>query len=125
MDREYWRRADGGLSRVDRVLVDVGFKPDAVLDACRASRHAALIMPARGRFFGAAHVPLSDFPRRAGERLGDGWLIPPVQRGRSQRVLSHDTNLWKSRIHAALSGNLGRCTGYQKILDAVRKAATR
>jgi carbon-monoxide dehydrogenase small subunit len=28
-------------------------------------------------------------------------------------------------IREALSGNLCRCTGYQKILDAVRMAATR
>jgi len=40
-------------------------------------------------------------------------------------LLSHDPSPSDSIIREALSGNLCRCTGYQKILDAVHLAADR
>jgi aerobic carbon-monoxide dehydrogenase small subunit len=40
-------------------------------------------------------------------------------------LLEHDPNPDDSTIREALSGNICRCTGYQKILDAVRLAAGR
>ena len=40
-------------------------------------------------------------------------------------LLRRDPNPSDARIHEALAGNLCRCTGYQKILDAVHLAATR
>jgi len=39
------------------------------------------------------------------------------------RLLEHTPNPTDDEIREALSGNLCRCTGYQKILDAVRAAA--
>jgi aerobic carbon-monoxide dehydrogenase small subunit len=40
-------------------------------------------------------------------------------------LLAKDANPGPTAIREALSGNLCRCTGYQKILDAVNLAATR
>ncbi len=40
-------------------------------------------------------------------------------------LLEHDPDPDEPVIREALSGNLCRCTGYQKILDAVRLAAAR
>ena len=40
-------------------------------------------------------------------------------------LLARNTYPTDDEIREALSGNLCRCTGYQKILDAVRLAATR
>jgi carbon-monoxide dehydrogenase small subunit len=40
-------------------------------------------------------------------------------------LLRRDPNPSDARIREALAGNLCRCTGYQKILDAVHLAATR
>lgn len=40
-------------------------------------------------------------------------------------LLSRDTDPDDAEIREALSGNLCRCTGYEKILDAVRLAARR
>ncbi len=40
-------------------------------------------------------------------------------------LLSRDPDPDEPRIREALSGNLCRCTGYQKILDAVRLAASK
>jgi carbon-monoxide dehydrogenase small subunit len=40
-------------------------------------------------------------------------------------LLEHDPNPDDPAIRAALAGNLCRCTGYQKIVDSVKAAATR
>src|SRR5947209_1021462 len=40
-------------------------------------------------------------------------------------LLQHDPHPSEAVVREALSGNLCRCTGYQKILDAVRLAAER
>ena len=40
-------------------------------------------------------------------------------------LLDHDPSPEELTVREALSGNLCRCTGYQKILDAVRLAAER
>jgi carbon-monoxide dehydrogenase small subunit len=40
-------------------------------------------------------------------------------------LLAHDPSPGELTVREALSGNLCRCTGYQKILDAVRLAAER
>jgi carbon-monoxide dehydrogenase small subunit len=40
-------------------------------------------------------------------------------------LLSRDPDPDDERIREALAGNLCRCTGYEKIIDAVRLAAER
>jgi carbon-monoxide dehydrogenase small subunit len=40
-------------------------------------------------------------------------------------LLEHDPSPDELKVREALSGNLCRCTGYQKILDAVQLAAER
>jgi carbon-monoxide dehydrogenase small subunit len=40
-------------------------------------------------------------------------------------LLQRDPNPSQATVREALSGNLCRCTGYQKILDAVNLAASR
>ena len=42
----------------------------------------------------------------------------------TQRLLSENTRPSDAEIRTALAGNLCRCTGYVKIFDAVRAAAT-
>jgi carbon-monoxide dehydrogenase small subunit len=40
-------------------------------------------------------------------------------------LLTHDPNPNEVQVREALSGNICRCTGYAKILDAVTLAASR
>jgi carbon-monoxide dehydrogenase small subunit len=42
----------------------------------------------------------------------------------THELLQRDPNPSDEVIREALAGNLCRCTGYEKILDAVRQAAT-
>jgi aerobic carbon-monoxide dehydrogenase small subunit len=77
------------------------------------------------------------------ESLGDGDDLHPVQEAFAEAgavqcgfctpglivavvdLLQHDPEPTEATVREALSGNLCRCTGYQKILDAVRLAAER
>ncbi|MEV4601016.1 (2Fe-2S)-binding protein [Amycolatopsis sp. NPDC049253] len=80
---------------------------------------------------------------RAVEGLADGENLDPIQESFVERgavqcgfctpgllVTAHDLiarteNPSDAEIREALAGNLCRCTGYEKILDAVRLAAAR
>jgi carbon-monoxide dehydrogenase small subunit len=78
-----------------------------------------------------------------GSRTGEGVRLSPVQQAfvdagavqcgfctpgllvAADEMLEHTPNPTDADIREALSGNLCRCTGYEKIMDAVRLAATR
>lgn len=51
-----------------------------------------------------------------------GYCIPGMEMA-SLALLRQDEPLTRERIKEGLSGNLCRCTGYVKIVDAVEKAA--
>ena len=93
-----WPRQDGGEMRIERMLVDSGYRPDQVRDACRNSPHTAVLLPYRGFGITAAKKPMSEYTRRPGDRLGWHWYIPPPLKG--VRVFQVDTNFWKSFLQA-------------------------
>ena len=79
----------------------------------------------------------------AGSRTGEGGELAPIQRAfidagavqcgfctpgllvAADEMLERNPNPTDADIREALSGNLCRCTGYEKIMDAVRLAAAR
>ena len=93
-----WLRQDGGEMRLERVLIDAGFRPDQVCDVCRNSPHAAVLMPSRGLGITAARKPMAEYARRPGDRLGWHWYITPPQKG--LRFIHLDTNHWKTFLQA-------------------------
>lgn len=82
-------------------------------------------------------------PEGPGSRSGEGGELAPVQQAfidagavqcgfctpgllvAADEMLERDPNPTDADIREALSGNLCRCTGYEKIMDAVRLAAAR
>jgi len=93
-----WLRQDGGEMRLERVLIDAGFRPDQVCDVCRNSPHAAVLVPSRGLGITAARKPMAEYVRRPGDRLGWHWYITPPQKG--LRFAHLDTNHWKTFLQA-------------------------
>ncbi|MFD9396363.1 (2Fe-2S)-binding protein [Streptomyces sp. NPDC060000] len=82
-------------------------------------------------------------PEGAESRTGEGTGLAPIQQAfidagavqcgfctpgllvAADEMLEHNPNPTDADIREALSGNLCRCTGYEKIMDAVRLAAAR
>jgi phage terminase large subunit GpA-like protein len=99
-----WHREDGANMRISRILIDAGWgqSTDTVYKFCRQSAHAALLLPSHGRYVGASSVPWELFKRRAGETLGNHWMVPPMKGKRAIRHIIMDTNHWKTFVHARL-----------------------
>jgi len=78
-----WRRADRARLRIERCLVDAGYMPTVVYDACR--RVGGAMMPSKGVGIGAAHKPMAEYRRKKGEVFGHHWHIPNVRPARELR----------------------------------------
>lgn len=102
-----WVRTDGVSMKLDRLMVDSGDNTATVYSFTQQTPHAAIIQPSKGRGVSAANVPFSDFIRKPGERLGDGWLIKPVASNRAIRLTEYDTNHWKTFVQLRLATNIG------------------
>ena len=104
-----WRRDDGAAMKIERCLIDAnwGTSTDVVYQFCRQSPHAAILLPSHGRFVGASSLPMSEYQRRPGDRIGLNWRIPSVMGKRAVRHVSFDTNFWKSFVHARLVVAIG------------------
>ncbi|MFI9628315.1 (2Fe-2S)-binding protein [Streptomyces sp. NPDC052042] len=92
---------------------------------------------------GTAGEPARRRPEPAGQEPREGGGLAPIQRAfidagavqcgfctpgllvAADELLERNPRPCDADIREALSGNLCRCTGYEKILDAVRLAATR
>lgn len=107
LSREF-RREDGAMLRIERVLIDAnwGASTDIVYQFCRQRGHG-IVMPAHGRYIGAASKPMTEYKKHAGEKLGFNWMIPNVSGKRAIRHVIFDTNFWKSFIHARLTVSMG------------------
>ena len=104
LNRE-WKRGDG-LMKIDRLLVDMGYKPGIVADIKRKVGGTAL-MASKGLGIRAARKPLSSYSRHPGEVHGHFWYVPNVRKtGEFPHVLI-DVNYWKSFVHAGLATAAG------------------
>ncbi len=100
-----WKRG-GGLMKIDRLLVDMGYKPGIVADAKRKAGGTAMML-AKGLGIRASRKPLSTYTRHPGEVYGHFWYIPNVRKtGEFPHVLV-DVNYWKTFVHAGLATAAG------------------
>lgn len=104
-----WRREDGTGLRIERLLIDAnwGASTDTIYNWCRTSPHAAIVMPAHGRYVGASSTPWADYKKRPGERLGTHWLISTATGKRATRHVAIDTNHWKTFVAERLQTAAG------------------
>jgi hypothetical protein len=96
-----WSRA-GGLMRLDRLLVDSGYKPGIVADVKRRCGGSAMML-SKGMGIRATRRPFAAYTKRPGETIGDHWYVPNVRRTAQFQHVLIDTNFWKSFIHDGLA----------------------
>ncbi|WP_159774391.1 (2Fe-2S)-binding protein [Streptomyces sp. HM190] len=115
--------------------------------AKQRAEHGGCASGACGTADAAAGTPLDEARRRAARgtdsHTGEGTELSPIQQAfidagavqcgfctpgllvAADEMLERHPNPTDADIREALSGNLCRCTGYEKIMDAVRLAAAR
>jgi len=102
-----WVSENGAVMRINQLFVDQGWQPDTVHLFCRQSEHGALVMPSRGQPIGASQVPVSEYRRGTGERIGHHWWVPATKGRRVLRHLEVDVNYWKSFVYDRLATPMG------------------
>lgn len=105
LERSFQRESDVGLDAsaksIDRVLVDVGWKPEVVENAIRRTDPRRVI-PSRGAFVGAKSKPFATWARKTGRVFG--WHIIEERTAKaSLRSFLFDANYWKTRVHESLA----------------------
>ncbi len=102
-----YKRDDGVVMHVRRILIDSGYKPSVIHNACRMCKSPALVMPCIGKGIRAKDTPISQYKKRApGDRLGPHWWVHRFNQRDLQSVMV-DTNHFKSQAVGALSTYLG------------------
>jgi hypothetical protein len=104
-----WSRDDGASLKLERCLIDAnwGSSTDTIYQFCRQSAHSGVIMPSHGKYVGASSLPMREYHKHPGDRVGFNWRLPNVQGKRAVRYVVFDTNFWKSFVHARLSVAMG------------------
>jgi hypothetical protein len=109
-DKEYIRQ-DGAAMRLNRLFIDAneGQASGTVYDFCRQSKHASILMPARGTGVTASMKPFSDYRRSAGDIISPhNWRIPSViGKSNTCRYILSDVNFWKSFARARIKTAMG------------------
>jgi hypothetical protein len=101
-----WKRTGGGLMKIDRLLVDSGFKPGLVA-AVKHKVGGAAMMLSKGVGIRAGRKPMSSYPRRPGEQHGHFWYVPNVKKTAEFPYVQVDVNYWKMFVHAGLATAAG------------------
>ena len=106
----------GGLMKVDRLLVDMGYKPGIVADV-KHKAGSSTMMLAKGAGIRAGRKPMSAYQRRPGEVNGHFWYVPNVKRTSEFPHVQVDVNYWKTFVHSGLAtaaGDRGAITLFGK-----------
>jgi len=94
-------RRGGGLMRIDRLLVDMGYKP-GIVAAVKHKAGGSAMMLCKGIGIRAGSKPMSSYSRRPGETMGHHWYIPSVRQTAEFPHVASDVNYWKTTVHNAL-----------------------
>lgn len=105
MGREYMR--DGGQPmRIERGLIDSGWKPAPVYQFCAASDHAGILYPSKGFARSTTQAGVARWKPRPGERSGHHWRLTVSEQKRG-RAVQFDPDAWKTFLHGALVVPIG------------------
>jgi hypothetical protein len=99
-------RRGAGLMRIDRLLVDMGYKPGIVASVKHKAGGSAMMLY-KGLGIKAGSKPMSSYARRPGETIGHHWYTPNVNRTAEFPHVASDVNYWKTFTHSALATSAG------------------
>jgi len=100
-----WKRSEGTALRIDRRLIDSGYLPGVVANACH--KLGAVVMPSKGVGIKAGNRPMATYRRKPGEKHGHYWYVPNVRKTSEFPHVQYDTNYWKTFSHVRLATTPG------------------
>lgn len=102
-----FKRDDGTVMHIRRILIDSGWKPSVIHNACRMCKSPAIAIPCIGKGIRAKDTPISQYKKRApGDRMGANWWIHRFNQRELQSIMV-DTNHFKNQAVGALATALG------------------
>ena len=90
-----YTRDDGTQLRPEIMVVDAGFQSEVVYRFSQQHQH---VVPSHGKGVTARQRPWNQEKKKAGERMGFGWRMPPTRGTRAPRYCLVDTNTWKTAM---------------------------
>jgi hypothetical protein len=102
--REF-RREDGAIFHVGKMLLDMGYEGDSVKSFCRRSGHGDAILPAKGFYIPPGVDWYSYFAAKQGGRTGYHWRMPPPEDG--IRYVLLDADHWAGFVADRLAMPVG------------------
>jgi hypothetical protein len=104
-----WMRDDGAALKIERCMIDAnwGASTETIYQFCRQSPLSQVLTPSHGKYVGASSMPMREWTKHPGDRVGLNWKIPNLNGRRAVRHVIYDTNFWKSFIHARFSTAMG------------------
>lgn len=98
-----WVRSDGAEMALERLLIDSGYLADAIRLFIRQNAYRGRLTPSKGLGIGPGQLPIADWTKRTGEKIGDHWALGVAGADRLQAPAAHDTNSWKDRVSSMLT----------------------
>ena len=96
-------RNDGTVLRIERGLIDSGYRSETIFQFCNGYDGSMKLMPSKGEGITAKKKPWSQMPKQRGERRGFCWRMPPVRQVRGARSVHIDVNRIKTFIAESFS----------------------
>jgi hypothetical protein len=102
------RKFGPGNLQIGKCFIDAnwGQSTDVVYRFATQSHLSSMITPSHGHYFGAASIPMRDYKKKVGDRLGINWRMPVPAERRIRHIL-FDTNWWKSFVYARFAVPMG------------------
>jgi hypothetical protein len=97
-----------GELKIGRCLIDAnwGQSTEVVYRFAAQSSFSALVTPSHGHYYGAASIPMRDYKKKPGDRLGVNWRVPAHSPRKVRHVL-FDSNYWKSFVYSRFGVPMG------------------
>lgn len=104
-----YHRDDGVEMPIQMCLIDAnwGASTDTVYQFVRGSIHKANLMPSHGKYYGASSIPMNEYRKKRGDRIGHNWRCPNVRGRRVVRYVLFDANYWKTFLSARFNTQKG------------------
>jgi hypothetical protein len=103
-----WKQEGEQQRQISRCLIDANWaqSTELVYQYCRQSPYSSILIPSHGKAIRAGNLPMGDWHKHPGDKVGLNWTIP-ARIKRSMKRIIYDTNFWKSFLQARLAASFG------------------